>query len=181
MKPYMNRHAFALYLFLITLALGSNLAYSATITWTNTSGGNWSIAANWSPHQVPTNTDNVLITTPGTYTVALDVGSPYYYSSTNVANLTIGAGGGAAGLQTFLVTNLVAPSAFFVNSLLLVTNGGVLQMTNGYLAANSLMIANGGVFNGKGENLIVVSAIVDGGVFNTANGSLAYSIPLSMH
>jgi hypothetical protein len=34
-------------------ALG-NLAHSANITWTNTSGGNWSDAANWSPNQVHT-------------------------------------------------------------------------------------------------------------------------------
>jgi hypothetical protein len=94
------------------LAIG-NLAPAATITWTNTSGGYWSDAANWSPNQVPTNTDNALITTPGTYTVALDVGSSYY--TTNVGNLTLGAGGGAAGVQTFVVTKLVYPATFYVN------------------------------------------------------------------
>jgi hypothetical protein len=52
----------------MALALGSNNVRSATITWTNTSGGNWSVANNWSPNQVPTNADVVLITTPGTCT-----------------------------------------------------------------------------------------------------------------
>jgi hypothetical protein len=41
---------------LALLAIG-NLAHSATITWTNTSGGNWSVANNWNPNQVPTNAD----------------------------------------------------------------------------------------------------------------------------
>ncbi len=36
----MNRHTLAFVLFLITIALGSLLAHSATITWVNTAGGN---------------------------------------------------------------------------------------------------------------------------------------------
>ena len=66
---------------------------AAIITWTNTSGGNWSVANNWSPNQVPTNTDTALITTPGTYTVTFDLVNTSVV--TNVANLTLGAGGGA--------------------------------------------------------------------------------------
>ena len=119
----MNRHTLAFVLFLIIAALGSHLAHSATITWTNTSGGNWSVAANWSPNQVPANTDNALITTPGTYTVTLDLSPNFMNTVTNAANLTLGAGGGAAGVQTFLVTNL-SYSEFLVGSLLQVTNGG---------------------------------------------------------
>ena len=60
-----------------------------------------------------------------------------------------------AGVQTFLVTNL-SYSEFLVGSLLQVTNGGVLTMTNdfsGLLIANPLFIDTGGVFNGQGENL----------------------------
>lgn len=159
---------------LALLAVGTP-AQAATITWINTSGGNWSNTNNWSPPQVPTNTDNVLITTPGTYTVSLDVVSSFYLTNytTNVANLTLGAGGGAAGVQTFVVTNLVSTAPFHVNSQLLVTNGGALRMTNGYLSMNSLIIDQGGVFNGQGETFTMSSAIVNGGVLNTANGNLA--------
>jgi hypothetical protein len=64
----MKTHIAKLSAVLALLAIAS-AAHSATITWTNTSGGNWSDAANWSPNQVPTNTDNVLITTPDTYTI----------------------------------------------------------------------------------------------------------------
>lgn len=172
----MNRHTLACYFFLITLALGSNLAHSATITWTNTSGGKWSVAANWSPNQVPSNTDNALITTPGTYTVTLDLAPNFFNTVTNAANLTLGAGGGAAGVQTFLVTNLYY-SEFLVGSLLQVTNGGVLAMTNdfsgsGLLIANPLFIDKGGVFKGQYENLPGQLVIANGGVLNSLNGKL---------
>src|ERR1039458_2141149 len=115
------------------LSIGG-LAHCATITWTNTSGGNWSVAANWNPNQVPTNSDNVLITTPGTYTVTFDLVNSIY-NATNVANLTLGAGGGAVGVQTFFLKNS-SSSPFNVGSVMLVTNGGVFQITNGSLAGN---------------------------------------------
>jgi hypothetical protein len=51
------------------------LAQAATLNWTNTSGGFWSNKSNWSPHQIPTNSDNTLITAPGTYTVVFDLPS----------------------------------------------------------------------------------------------------------
>jgi len=52
----------------------------ATFVWTNIAGGNWSSPTNWSPNQVPgqlnstNNTDDVLITNWGSYTVTFDVG-----------------------------------------------------------------------------------------------------------
>src|SRR5258707_484327 len=54
---------------------------ATTIAWTNTSGGNWSAAANWKPNQVPADGDTALITSNGTYTVLLDV-------SPTIASLT---------------------------------------------------------------------------------------------
>ena len=132
----MNRHTLAFVLFLITIALGSLLAHSATITWVNTAGGNWSDAANWSPNQVPTNTDTALITTPGTYTVNLDVPGV-------VTNLTLGAGGGAAGEQTLVASNMLT-----VYSLALVTGGGMLNSSgNNAGFSGAMTIANGGVLN----------------------------------
>ncbi len=85
--------------FLLPLLLAlAGQAHGAAITWTNTSGGNWSVAANWSPNQVPTNTDDGLITNAGIYTVTLDV-------SGVVANLALVAGDGAGGVPMFIVTN----------------------------------------------------------------------------
>src|SRR5439155_5264436 len=48
-------------------------ARAATITWTNTAGGNWNDAANWNPNQVPGASDDALITSSGDYAVTLDV------------------------------------------------------------------------------------------------------------
>jgi len=56
---------------------------AATLTWTNTLGGNWSVAANWSPHAVPGAADTANITTAGTYTVTLD-------ANATVTALTLG-------------------------------------------------------------------------------------------
>ena len=151
---------------LALLALG-HLAHCATITWNNPAGGNWSVAANWSPNQVPTNTDTALITTPGTYTVNLDVPGV-------VTNLTLGAGGGTAGVQTFVVTNLLT-----VSSLVSVTNGGVLN-SSGINAgfSGAMTIANGGVLNlAAGYNNFTFTAnpliATNGGVIN-AGGSPIY-------
>lgn len=54
------------------------------IAWTNQAGGNWSVAANWSPNQVPAATDNVFLTNAGNYTVTLN-------QHAEVANFTLGA------------------------------------------------------------------------------------------
>src|SRR5215469_3724042 len=71
----------------------------ATITWTNTSGGLWSVPANWSPHFVPGTSDSASITTAGTYTVTVD-------TIVSVFALTLGA---ASGQQ--ILTNYNQPMA----------------------------------------------------------------------
>jgi hypothetical protein len=62
--------------FVSRVAVGTIListADAAPITWTNANGGNWSAAVNWSPNQVPGNSDDAIITNAGTYTVKLDI------------------------------------------------------------------------------------------------------------
>ena len=147
------------------LAIG-NPSLGTTITWTNTSGGNWSVPNNWSPNQVPTNTDNVLVTKPGTYTVTFDFS--LNYTPTNVANLTLGAGGGAAGVQTLVMAN----NTFNVGSLWLVTSGGVLMANDSDVAAKSAtMVANGGVINSLATTVQSLLIVTNGGVVNSTNGS----------
>jgi hypothetical protein len=58
----------------ITLTMTNNetvVAYMGplNITWTNNSGGDWNVAANWNPNVVPGSNDNVFITTFVTVTV----------------------------------------------------------------------------------------------------------------
>ena len=190
----MNRNLIVLVALLMAWAMSRPTIHAATITWTNTSGGNWSATNNWSPNQVPTNTDNVLITTPGTYTVTLDG-----YGS--VANLTLGAGGGAFGVQTFAV---ISQSLVATNSLLVtgggvlnasgnnaglsgattVANGGILNLAagyqNSYFVLNPLIVTNGGMLNAGGRpnnnnyysdyTFYGAATVANGGVF-TANGA----------
>jgi len=69
-------------------------ANAATINWTNTSGGNWTNAANWSPNQVPGAGDNAFIANNGTYVVTRD-------GDISVASLTVG---GTSGTQSLTWT-----------------------------------------------------------------------------
>jgi hypothetical protein len=177
MKPQINKGFIRA--FLLALVAISNFSHAATITWTNTAGGNWSGPKNWNPNQVPTNADNVLITTPGTYTVTLDVINSGI--GTNANSLILGAGGGS-GLQTFLMPNLSSGSLLIVNSLVLVTNGGMLLVTNGSMLANNVQIDQGGIFNGSGEtvekiNLIQGTSLIvaNGGVLNSVKGTIIES------
>src|SRR5437867_1236488 len=56
---------------------------AADLVWTNTAGGNWSVAANWSPNQAPSTNDTAWITNNGTYTVTVN-------TSITVSNLFLG-------------------------------------------------------------------------------------------
>ena len=58
---------------LIAAAVGPcGTASAATIHWAGAVSGNWSVATNWSPAQVPAATDDVIIDPNGTYTVTLN-------------------------------------------------------------------------------------------------------------
>src|SRR5687767_8530465 len=82
----MQRCSFFVLLLIATLRLSG-----ATLIWTNTAGGNWADAANWSPNQVPIGADDVSVTNAGTYVVAI-------HSAAVARSITIGVG--ASGTQT---------------------------------------------------------------------------------
>ena len=69
---------------------------SATLVWTNTAGGLWATAANWSPNAVPAPADTVIVTNSGTYTITVN-------ASATSADLTLGATN-ATGTPTILIT-----------------------------------------------------------------------------
>jgi hypothetical protein len=75
---------------------------SCTDSWKSATSGVWGLAANWT-NGIPTNTDSVCITLPGSYTVTL---SPWSFGTadpnnngSNIVSLTLGAAGGG-GTQT---------------------------------------------------------------------------------
>ncbi len=70
-----------------------------------------------------------------------------------------------------------------MGSQVLVTNGGVLLVTNGLLLANNVQIDRGGVFNGTGETVEKINLfqgtsliVANGGVMNSVNGTIIESV-----
>ncbi len=73
--------------------VATNAPFDATgIYWTNTLGGNWTDAVNWSPNQVPGPADQAYIIQDGTYTVSI--------YGVSVSNLIVGA---SCGTQTVVI------------------------------------------------------------------------------
>ncbi len=56
---------------LMVLALAGPVS-AATLTWTNTAGGDWASATNWSPNAIPGSGDTAVINASGTYAVRVD-------------------------------------------------------------------------------------------------------------
>ncbi len=132
------------------------LAFTAQATvllWTNTAGGNWSVAANWEPNQVPGIGDTAFITNSGTYTVALDTGP------TLVALFL----GGTSGTQTLAIAgqtlNLGGASTVAANGVLLL-DGGALSGT-GTLTVSNVMNWTAGGMQGGGRTVIAPGAVLD--------------------
>ena len=123
----MKFHTQCLLVRLALLVITSRTAHAATIAWTNTSGGNWSVAANWNPNQTPGAGDTADITNNGTYTVTLDV-------SATVGGLILG---GASGTQT--LTNS-ASTLTLTNASIVKTNGN-LNLGGGTLSGSGLLVA----------------------------------------
>jgi hypothetical protein len=71
-------------------------APAATVTWTNTAGGAWSLPANWSPNQLPGAADDAIIDIDGSYTVALD-------QDATLGSLALGGVSGRANFDEHLL------------------------------------------------------------------------------
>ena len=128
---------------LVVLSIQSNVAQT-TYSWVG-GNGNWNLATNWSPNGVPTSSDNVLITTGGTYTVTLDVDA-------TIADITVG--GATGGFQAFLMNG----RALTVNGTATISDSGKVSLTNstvtgpGTLTNLGTMTVSGGTFNINIEN-----------------------------
>ena len=127
---------------------GGISAQGATIIWTNAAGGNWSMAANWSPNQTPGSADTAVITNAGNYTVTLDVSTP-------IAGLVLGTTSGA-NTQTLLVNG----QTLTVNGHATVNSDGQFNFNSGALAGKCILAGalnwSGGEVNG-GSSLTMAS------------------------
>ena len=145
-------------LILALWAASAGLGQAATITWTNTAGGNWSQADNWDPNQVPTAGDDAFIPADGTYTVTNDV-------AVSVNSLNVG---GNSGVQTLYIpgtTLTIGSSATFDNLGSLSFNGGTIE------GAGSIDLSGTNYwYSGTIENSGLIT-IVAGGVLQINSGN----------
>lgn len=124
---------------------------AAAIAWTNTAGGNWIVAANWSPCQLPGSNDVAQITTPGTYTVTLNTGP-------TIAGSLVG---GASGTQTL--------SQAATTSQIPIINSGRVEMLSGTLFASAGFTNQSGNVSLKGGELRLPAS----GTLDLQGGALA--------
>ncbi len=150
----------------LILLAGNDAAYSTTIVWTNTAGGNWNDASGWNPNLVPGDSDNALITNAGAYLVTLDV-SPV------IAALTLG---GSSGQQTLAMgaNSLTLTNASFVKT------NGVLQLQGGLLGGAGPLAVNGTInwTGGRIDTNTVLTVASNGLIFVDAGfseGALDFS------
>ena len=135
---------------LALFALGS-IAHAATITWASTNSGDWNIATNWSPAQVPASGDDVIITNSGTYTITNN-------SSAMLDTLELG---GTNGIQTLSVASLTLTNASMVNSNgVLNWSGGDLEGPLTILAGGTLSISNAVQFAFNNAEFAVTNTVV---------------------
>ena len=130
-------------------------ARAGVITWTNTSGGNWSAGTNWNSSTVPGATDDVWITNAGTYTVTQDV-------PVAIASLTLG---GASGTQ--MLTN--AGATLTLNSNGVVNPHGVLAFAGALNGSGSLAVS--GTFNWTAGNLRVPMSVTTNGLLELTSSA----------
>ena len=142
----------------VTSSPPATLTFSpGAINWTNTSGGSWSVASNWSPNQVPGATNNAFITMNGAYTVNLD-------ESATVASLTLG---GSGGTQSFVAN----ANTLTLNGASTVGNNGSFNLDGGTLTGAGSFTING-PFNLSGGALGGSGPVTVNGPFNWSGGRI---------
>jgi hypothetical protein len=147
---------------------------AATVAWTNTSGGSWSVAANWTPNQVPGSSDDALITAGGTYSVTLD-------TSPAINSFTLG---GTSGQQTLNTSgnSLTAgnPSAVNGNGVLGLNGGsltgvvgvvGAMIWTGGNVYGSLTLGTNGLLVAGQGSGVYLYGVLTNAGTIQVTNTS----------
>ncbi len=141
-KPFTKRKWLTAGLAAALLMSVIGVAHTAEIVWTNTAGGNWNVAVNWSPNQVPSAADHAVITNAGIYTVNLDV-------NVIVASLVLGAESGQQTLTNFNRTiTLDGTSQIRTNAALSMTGSSIIA-GNGHLTIAGSLIWNAGSLNGN--------------------------------
>ncbi len=150
--------------YLSLLLVTAPLAHATIFTWNSPASGSWQTATNWSPIGLPGTGDTVNLTNSSSFTVSVTNGAP----GVTLSSLTIG---GAATLVVSKASPLVA-------GLCVVTNGGVLVVSNNSIfTPSTLAVKAGGAFVLDSSATLAASATSftnDGSVF--VNNSATFTI-----
>ena len=160
----------------IAMALASAAAQPIPVAWTNTAGGIWSLAGNWSPAAAPLNGDDVTINLPQTLTVTYNAGtvalnSLTLGSATNTLTLT----GGTLGAGTLSSLGVINVNGSTLNisggstALMNMTAASVLNLS-GTLALTSFLNLAGGTLNGGTIQQAGANRLAFSNSTNTLNG-----------
>ena len=170
----------------ITHPFASAPASAMDLVWTNTAGGSWSKASNWSPNQSPATGDAVWITRNGTYTVTLDVAA-------TIASLVLGGTTGTQTLSQVSGVNLTlnGPCSSSTQGVYALSSGslqGTGSMTLmgpfrwsagaivGLAATPMIIAANGGfTLSGPSSKTVTSAQIVNGKSGSWTGGSVRFN------
>ncbi len=158
--------------------------YTATVSWTDTTGF-WDVASNWSSNPLlPTSSDDVTINVAGVQTITHRSGNDTIRSISNDEILTVTGGslvisGGAASLNT---GTLRADGATLqINGLNALTNtggtidarnNGTVIFNNAIIAGGTLTGSTGGTFSAQNISTLVGVTLDSGAQVNVTNTAL---------
>ena len=111
---------------------------AADIIWTNNAGGNWHVAANWNPNQVPGPNDRAVITSAGNYTVTVG-------ASASADSLLLGGTAGGQGIT-------INGTALSVNGTMTIGSNGLAAIVGGSIGGSGDIVVEG-VLNMFGGSL----------------------------
>lgn len=129
---------------------------AATIVWTNTAGGGWNEAINWSPNQVPGSGDTVMVTNDVDFTLNID-------GVANAGNLILGTTD--LDSTNTQVLQVQVGNTFILNGTLTVSTNGQFNLNTGSVMIGTNAILDG-TLNGSGATLSGTLTIESNSVLN---------------
>jgi CARDB/Immunoglobulin I-set domain len=172
--PYMNRRTpfprLVLFTIMATLMAAAFPGWTATITWTNIAGGNWSVPSNWDVDQVPGPGDTAVITLAGIsnnpVVVTLDV-------SPTVGGITLGAATNCQGGQVLMMNG----QTLAINGALAVNACGQFTVDSGTLVGNTTNATLSGAVSWTGGRLAGTLTLAANGTLNLNGGLGVLDLP----
>ncbi len=150
---YMMQNFFRARAVFAVLAMALFPSGAADLVWNNPAGGNWSVAANWSPNQVPGANDRAFITNAATFTVTLN-------ADATVNTVVVGGPSGAPTLA-------LAGGTLNLGTGALIASRGTFTISAGTLAGAGDLTIDGalnwsaGVMGGTGRTIIGSSGVAN--------------------